>query len=385
MNLNLKGANGLIARVARYFPDREIYVRSGGQMRFLKITSGFQIKLASATALAAVALVIGGALMITLQVKTNQDRIALDAQQEKVTQTASRVQAYRSSVDGMADRIEARQQKMDQMIQHYFGDVQINPQPAAAQAPAATPPADQTQKISSASPAAPLAALEQRQFAFAERLSLAAAVRARQAENAIRRLGLDPRSLIGPARNSGMGGPFIPAKSARDPHLSKLAISLQQLDRMERTLLAMPNSAPAFPLSYTSGFGYRADPFTGAGALHAGMDVGGYNGQPIFAASAGRVTFVGQQNGYGNLVVVDHGHGLETRYGHLSGFNAKVGDVVKRGQQVARMGSTGRSTGTHLHFEVRVQGRAINPRPFLEANEDVLKVQDSVKRRFGQG
>nr|WP_246350640.1 M23 family metallopeptidase [Sphingobium boeckii] len=115
------------------------------------------------------------------------------------------------------------------------------------------------------------------------------------------------------------------------------------------------------------------------------MDVGGYNGQPIFAASAGRVTFVGQQNGYGNLVVVDHGHGLETRYGHLSGFNAKVGDVVKRGQQVARMGSTGRSTGTHLHFEVRVQGRAINPRPFLEANEDVLKVQDSVKRRFGQG
>ena len=383
MNLNLKGLNGLIARVTRYFPDREIYVRSGGQMRFIKISSAFQIKIATATTFAAVALLIGGALMIAVQVKTAQDRIALDAQQEKVTQTASRVQAYRSSVDGMADRIEARQQKMDQMIQHYFGEVQVNPQPAAAQAPAAS--GSQPQKISSANPAAPLAALEQRQLAFVERLSSAAAVRAQQAEGAIRRLGLDPRSLAGTARSPGMGGPFIPARSARDPHLSKLATSLQQLDRMERTLLAMPNSAPAFPLSYTSGFGYRADPFTGAGALHAGMDVGGYNGQPIFAASAGRVVFVGQQNGYGNLVVVDHGHGLETRYGHLSGFNAKVGDVVKRGQQIARMGSTGRSTGTHLHFEVRVQGRAINPRPFLEANADVLKVQDSVKRRFGSG
>lgn len=387
----IKGEDGLIARLTRIFPDREIYVRSGGHMRFLKISSRFQIRAAAALAFIILAWLMVTAVMIGFQLQTAQDRVALGAQQEKVSRTAGKVQAYRSSVDGMADRLEARQEQLDTMVENYFGDI-----PAAAPAAgkggagreAAVQPAPGAapQKIGLAIPgAAPLAAIEQRQLAFAATLSAAATDRAKQAEQAIRRYGLNPQSLAG--ARGGMGGPFIPASRPRsgskDPHLAQLAVSLQQLDRMERTLVALPNGAPASPLTFSSGFGYRADPFTGAGALHAGMDVSGTRGQPIFAASAGRIIFVGQQNGYGNLVVVDHGHGLETRYGHLSGFTARVGDRVARGQQIARMGSTGRSTGNHLHFEVRVGGRAINPRPFLEADADVLKVQERARRRFG--
>ena len=102
-----------------------------------------------------------------------------------------------------------------------------------------------------------------------------------------------------------------------------------------------------------------------------------------FSVAPGRVSFVGQKSGYGNVVEVDHGQGILTRYAHLSGFNAKVGDRVTAGQQIARMGSTGRSTGSHLHFEVRLNGVAVNPRRFLEAKADVLKVKDDARQRVG--
>src|SRR3546814_8975773 len=112
----------------------------------------------------------------------------------------------------------------------------------------------------------------------------------------------------------------------------------------------MPAGRSTNVVMLSSGFCYRHDPFNGRGAFHAGLDFRGAYGQPILAAANGKVSFVGQRSGYGNVVVVSHGHGIMTRYAHLSGFNAKVGQKVMRGQQIARMGSTGRSTGTHLHF-----------------------------------
>jgi murein DD-endopeptidase MepM/ murein hydrolase activator NlpD len=119
--------------------------------------------------------------------------------------------------------------------------------------------------------------------------------------------------------------------------------------------------------------------------MHTGLDIRGAFGQPIYAAAAGRVVRVGPWSGYGNVVVIDHGHGIETRYGHLSGFNTRPGAVVKAGEQIARMGSTGRSTGNHLHFEVRINGRAVNPRPYLEASADVLEIKAGAGRRFAGG
>ncbi len=376
MHVTTKQPSGLYARVARFFPDHEIYVRSGGQMRFLRITTGFQIKLAALAAGLFMVWLVSTVVMVGLQIRTVQDRIALGAQQSAVSRSAGRVEAWQSNVAGLADRLEKRQQLLDQMVERYFGAVA----PTAAPAPAAAPT-----KVGAVIPeAAPLARVEARQLAFADTLTMAAAMRAQEAEKAIRRFGVNPRAI---APHPAMGGPFIPLRSTaprtlKELSLTRLATSLRQLDTMERALLAIPNSAPALPLTLSSGFGVRSDPFNGAAALHAGIDITGDRGQPILAAAAGRVVSVGPQGGYGNLVIVDHGHGIQTRYGHLSGFDVRPGQMVARGQQIARMGSTGRSTGDHLHFEVRLNDRAVNPRPFLESHADVLKVQDNVKRRF---
>ena len=363
---------GFIARIVRFFPDHEIYARSGGQMRFLRITSGFQMKTAALAFFLVLAWLVSSVFMVGLQLKTAQDRLVLGAQREAVSRSADRVEAWRSNVDGIADRLETRQQMLEQMVQRYFGKVEAAPAPA---------------KVSSSVPeAASLAKIEAKQLAFAETLTMAAAMRAQQTEKAIRAYGLDPRALA--QARPAMGGPFIPVKGAKaltNLRLARLATSLRRLDMMERTLMAVPNTAPAMPLTLSSRFGIRSDPFTGSAALHAGLDITGAQGQSIFAAAPGRVVSVGRANGYGNLVVIDHGHGLETRYGHLSGFAVKRGQMITRGQQIAFMGSTGRSTGTHLHFEVRVNGRALNPKPFLEAHTNVLKVQDGIRHRFSGG
>ncbi len=115
----------------------------------------------------------------------------------------------------------------------------------------------------------------------------------------------------------------------------------------------------------TSRMGSRQDPVTGGDDFHAGLDIAGEKGQPIYATAAGRVSQAGYQGAYGNLVVVDHGFGLETKYGHLSSFTVKPGQDVKRGDIIGRLGATGRATGYHLHYEVRANGRLLNPLQLL--------------------
>jgi murein DD-endopeptidase MepM/ murein hydrolase activator NlpD len=115
----------------------------------------------------------------------------------------------------------------------------------------------------------------------------------------------------------------------------------------------------------TSRMGSRLDPLTGGDDFHAGLDIAGEKGQPIYATAEGRVSQAGYQGAYGNLVVVDHGFGLETKYGHLSSFTVKPGQNVKRGEVIGRLGATGRATGYHLHYEVRANGRLLNPLQLL--------------------
>lgn len=115
----------------------------------------------------------------------------------------------------------------------------------------------------------------------------------------------------------------------------------------------------------SSVMGQRADPVTGDADYHHGLDIAGEKGQPIHASAAGTVRLTEYQGGYGNLVVIDHGFGLETRYGHLSAFGVKKGAKVKRGDVIGRMGATGRATGTHLHYEVLANGRLLNPLQLL--------------------
>jgi murein DD-endopeptidase MepM/ murein hydrolase activator NlpD len=261
---------------------------------------------------------------------------------------------------------------VEDAVEQFGGDL---PAAAATGSGAAT-----AQKIGAAIPeAATLAQIEARQIALAEHLTRIADVRSSKAAAAIRKYGLDPKSLAAEAK-TGMGGPFIPffgkkQKSSGDPRFTKMFAALEQMSALERALAGVPTSMPAAAGLMSSGFGYRSDPFTGGGAMHSGLDFKGPHGTPILAAAAGTITFAGWQGGYGNCIEITHANGLVTRYAHLAGFTVPLGADVKRGVQIARMGTTGRSTGTHLHFEVRANGSAINPMKFLEANPDVLEIQ----------
>jgi murein DD-endopeptidase MepM/ murein hydrolase activator NlpD len=144
--------------------------------------------------------------------------------------------------------------------------------------------------------------------------------------------------------------------------------SLQELQAYfqdQKSLLAsVPSVWPARGW-VTSDFGSRLDPYTSERVMHAGLDIAGPHGKEIVSPSDGTVVFAGLEGGYGNVVVLDHGYGIKTRYGHLSFIKVKSGERVKRGDIIAAMGNTGRSTGPHLHYEVRVNGIAQNPRKFI--------------------
>lgn len=237
----------------------------------------------------------------------------------------------------------------------------------------------------------PFRKLESEQLAFVDKATDAAEARLRDTQSLIRRLGLDPDRLTAASDidgTLGVGGPYIPVRAPTDaePKFKGLFLSWKKLQTLEAALAVVPSYMPVKSYSYSSGFGVRYDPFTGNSAMHAGVDMAGAMGEPIYAAAAGTVTTAGRAGAYGNCVEVAHGKGLATRYGHLSAILVHTGEVVRQGEIIARMGSTGRSTGTHLHFEVRIDGHAVNPRPYLDASEYVLAAQSrSSEGNIGPG
>jgi murein DD-endopeptidase MepM/ murein hydrolase activator NlpD len=367
-------------RIAGWFIDREFFMRANGQVRFLKISAQLQRRTAFT-----LASVIGVWLLVTFGMAINQmtvtaQRLALTEQEAKVESAEERVASYRGSIDEVTKDLERRQEMLESLGDQYLGDLSE----AEAQAPTASIESREEEKavktISAMVPeAAGLARVEARQIRFAEKMTKVAHARTLKAEAAIRQFGLNPEVLARQARNA-QGGLFEPffgkgKKDVRDPRFLKLAAALGRMDAMERALAAIPTAMPAASMMMSSGFGYRSDPFTGGGAMHAGLDFKGPVGTPILAAAKGTVVLAGFNGGYGKTIEIRHANGLVTRYAHLSGLNVRRGQIVERGVQIGRMGSTGRSTGSHLHFEVRLNGQAINPRKFLEANPDVLKVQ----------
>ena len=373
------------------FQDHEIFIRTHGHVRFLRISAVWQKR--AALIAAAVLLVWAAATLAILinQLLGADERAAVAQQQAAATASEKRIAQYRDRVAEKAADLEDRQAMLEGVYETHFG---IEPVAADADPAAAAKTADtEARKISAIDPNLPpeaqaLARLEARQEGFAARLLAAVNVRAAKAETAVAALGMNPAALVRTAA-AGRGGPFIPFRGrmgkARSlgPSFAALEGALFRMEVLERTLVAVPSGNPANVLMMSSGFGYRSDPFTGAGAMHAGLDFRGPIGTPILAAAPGRVSFVGQKSGYGNVVEVDHGQGILTRYAHLSGFTARIGSQVAAGEQIAKMGSTGRSTGSHLHFEVRLNGVAVNPRRFLEAKADVLEVKADARQRVG--
>lgn len=223
----------------------------------------------------------------------------------------------------------------------------------------------------------PFAALEQKQAALVDKAAASAQTRLADAERLISRLGLSPTRFWGQSAGSGrvgLGGPFVPAGdvAGTDPRFAALFVNWQRVEQMEEAMAALPAFVPVRSYTLTSGFGFRYDPFHGRGAQHAGIDFAGAHGSPVYAAAGGRVVRAGRFGAYGIAVDIEHGKGLMTRYAHLSSLNVREGERVAMGKQIGGMGSTGRSTGTHLHYEVRLDGQPINPRPFLDSSTYIL-------------
>jgi murein DD-endopeptidase MepM/ murein hydrolase activator NlpD len=372
-------ANGLFARMRTWFPDREFFMRSEGQVRFIKVSSRVQMIGAGAAAGLLLFWILSISGMALSSYLANQDRNSLLDREAKVATAESRVSAYRNDLGKVKDDLNRRQDFIEKMAQAYFGDLPKDPQAGETVSNSNNEAAETVKKVSAVLPeAAELAALEARQLALIEGLTRAADRRAAIAETKLSRLGLSPKAMLAAVNDpTAQGGPLslmaTAADGSVDPRFQRFGLSLARMDALERSVAGLPQALPASLEYISSGFGYRTDPFTGGGDFHPGLDFRGPMGAPIYAAARGTVSFVGWKSGYGNVVEINHGNGLVTRYAHMSGFRTVVGKPVQPGEQIGLIGSTGRSTGPHLHFEVRVGDRAVNPRPFLEAVPHVLQ------------
>jgi murein DD-endopeptidase MepM/ murein hydrolase activator NlpD len=214
--------------------------------------------------------------------------------------------------------------------------------------------------------------VEQRQAAAANSLEETYDAKARRIRGVLNELGVD----VGKVAVDGIGGPFVPARlpgtgaNMFEHQLHRISMARVQFNRLTRSLVAVPLRKPVDgEIEMASPFGVRTDPFTGSPAMHTGLDLHAESGEPVHTTADGTITSAGWSGGYGRMVEVNHGNGLATRYGHLSAIDVHVGQTVKIGQIVGRAGTTGRSTGPHLHYETRVRGEAVDPQKFLRAGQ----------------
>lgn len=226
--------------------------------------------------------------------------------------------------------------------------------------------------------------LEERNDEIFGKLEQAVSVSMEPLDKMFRAAGLQPEQVLREIRRgySGQGGPVtqlrISSKGSADLSEDELRANaiMSGLDRMALYRLAAAKVPFANPVRgayrFTSGFGYRRDPKTGGSRMHAGTDFAGARGTPIHSTADGTVVQAGWHSGYGNLITIRHAFGIETRYAHLSQIRVKVGQTVSRGDRIGDMGNTGRSTGTHLHYEVRLSGRAVNPMTYIKAATNVF-------------
>jgi murein DD-endopeptidase MepM/ murein hydrolase activator NlpD len=226
-------------------------------------------------------------------------------------------------------------------------------------------------------------ALELRNEAIFTKLEEALTVSVEPLDKMFREAGMSPDDLIGAVREgySGQGGPLTPitfstsgvAPSAEELRANAILTGLDKMNMYRIAAFKLPFAMPVRDaVRYTSGFGNRRDPFNGSSRQHEGQDLAGAYGTPIFATADGVVTHAGWENGYGRLVKIKHEFGVETRYGHLAQVRVEVGQKVSRGDRIGDMGNSGRSTGTHLHYEIRLSGAAINPMTFIKAAKNVF-------------
>lgn len=379
--INLFGSKvaQVLTRARGVFTARDFILHDGRTLRRFKVGGPAQFVTA---AVAAVTVAFSGygvaqAASVAGIVAPAKSEAQIDHMERRMAAMQAKVVTIRHTAQLHADRIEQRQALIAAALTGE-GD-------AKAMA-LATLTIDPTADRVAAAAIAPLKRVESAQAEQAGQANMIAKHRYAMATKEIRRLGLRPERLLRKVRATAptaMGGPLIEASSSEavadmkaDAQFRALFMTWKKLDTLEQGVIAIPSVQPVQSLSFTSNFGIRSDPFRGTAAMHAGVDIPGPTGTPIYATADGIVAHADRQGGYGNMVEINHGKGIATRYGHLSRIIVAANTRVKRGQMIALMGSTGRSTGPHLHYEVRIDGRAVNPIPFLTTADYLLAAKD---------
>ena len=325
----------VLAATTTLFRDRDLFVHDGSRLRRFRVSAPIQ-------ALLFVVLLglVAWASYVTAQL---------------LSRPSGDLASLSAATEARARLIEQRQA----LIEAALSGQRIDPKLIAAAAADSRFAAD-----------GPLARVEAQQLAQAELVARALDVRYEVTAAELKKLGLSlPKNGA-----QGVGGPF---ESVGNTTFKSLFTSWKKLDQLQDGVIAIPSDKPVKnSASFTSAFGVRSDPFRGAAAMHPGIDLAGPTGTPIYATADGTVLRSGwNSGGYGNLIEVSHGRGITTRFGHLSAILVGAGEHVTRGQLIGRMGSTGRSTGSHLHYEVRIDGRAVNPIPFMKSTDYVVAMQ----------
>jgi len=360
--------DGIFSRFRALFRSRDLFFHDGKAMRRIHISARAQAVTASAGAA-----LLGLSLIGTAQIAGSAPMVAAAVSREAaVSQMQAQVAAMR--VDMAAIRREAAVHAAALNQRQAFLDAVLTGKGSPS-----LPAADVKVSGKTAAIVAPLASVEARQVALAAKAQAAIDARYAQTAETLGKFGINASRLSGRGV-AAMGGPYEPVDTTAvtgqaDPAFKALFQSWKRLDQLQTGAVAIPSQRPVDAMTFTSGYGVRSDPFGAGAAMHAGVDIPGAHGAAIYATADGLVGRTGRVGGYGNLVELEHGRGIQTRYGHLSAILVQPGQRVKRGDLIARMGSTGRSTGTHLHYEVRLDGQAVNPMPFLQSASYLAAMQ----------
>ncbi len=363
------------------FPERHLYIRSGGEMRGYVFSTNKQLLAATVVGCAALWMgVCTAAMMVNALAVSSTDQQVIKQRayyerlnadrQARLNSAVAQLSATNGSLDELAASVEKRHSALAMLVSDFKGV------PGAAQALQTSKP-----RLLAATPVQRIQATRMDQERLIDAAETFAKSRAERLRLAMRMAGLDAGNYTG--RGVSLGGPLI---EARDPRalaavldvdeefatrIHRAATDMSDMRSLNAAAQKLPFFRPTSNPAMSSSYGVRFDPFTRRPAFHSGLDFPGAFYTPIMSTAPGVVSFTGVRSGYGNTIEIDHGGGFKTRYAHLQAISVRVGERVAIGQRVGAMGSTGRSTGPHLHYEVWANGRAQNPNRFLKAGEYV--------------
>ena len=394
-------------RILQHFPERQIYLRSGGEVKYYVF--GTRLQMAIVSALMAVAawclftmfnLIWGYNPMRApaqeiKRVEARYQRLLADAQ-AKESNARLMLDEQRQTFENMAKTLEEKHETLSQ-IYNVPGAVAAIHTPESMSyasnrilmAPTARDAVARVSRTELAKSAVldtgldidrSMSNLDDTQNAILISAELDTLDRIERNRAIIAATDLSIDTVLSES-SFGKGGLFIDlgendAKAAADGHFGSRIASIKarvaEAEALDNAISSFPFGHPVgVPTYQTSSYGLRKDPFTQRPTFHEGVDFGGQSSTPIVAAAAGTVILAARNGGYGRSVEIDHGHGFVTRYGHLNKINVKRGQTVQKGEKIGGMGSSGRSTATHLHYEVHFQGRVYDPGTFLKAGHYV--------------